>query len=78
MKVQTCALSLSALLILRRPLYSNFHGTRQFSFASSVIPKHQPALAVVVWLHLVLCRGEARRELLQPLFTLSVLFPPQT
>lgn len=60
MKVLTCALYLSALLILWRPLYSNFHRTRQFSFASGVISEYWHVLVVVVWLHLVLCMGEAR------------------
>lgn len=55
MKVLTWALSFSALLILWRPLYSNFHRTRQFSFASGVISKHWHGLAAVAWLQLVLC-----------------------
>lgn len=87
-KVLICAFCFDALLILPRPLYSNFHRTRQFNFASSVISKHWHALAGMAWLHLVLCRAPphpptppphspSSEECLQPMLTLSILLPHQ-
>lgn len=65
----------SALLSLQRPLYSNFHRTRQFNFAKRVLPK----LLAVVSFHLVVCRAPPLQGGLPAAFalTLCISLAPQ-